>query len=394
MKKIINAVCSFIKAHMTVFICSTAAVAAIGTGVGIVACVRNSRPGNQETPRPSVQAKHEHVYTSEEIPATCGHGGYTLFSCKCGAFYKENESEAQDHEFGEWTVTIAATMEMEGEKEQRCLHCNARNTEIIPKIEEHDHIFNNKVVKATCTEKGYTAQTCTICGFQTADKETNALGHSWASWTVKKAATATTPGEKTRVCTACGKTETESIPISTTSEHKHSYTATVVEATCSSGGYTRHTCSCGHAYNTDTTPVRSHLYGNWVVTKQATENSPGTRTASCSRCGNEITETIPQLSLETVDKYENYIDPRIEVLHRSDGATGYFYNDVTLIDTRTWGDPPAIHINGAGGFHVVYLQPDGSRVERDVSPVAGYVSRLVINQDGSFITSLIGDFNN
>ena len=54
-------------------------------------------------------------------------------------------------------------------------------------------------------------------------------------------------------------------------EHEHTYTATVVAATCTEGGYTLHTCECGDSYQDNETAARGHFFA--------------TSTSICSRCG-------------------------------------------------------------------------------------------------------------
>lgn len=257
----------------------------------------------------------------------------------------------------------------------------------------HKHNYTVEIISASCENSGYTLHTCTLCGFQTSDNEVAATGHTWSSWSVTQNASANAPGEKSRTCQICGVTETEEIPKTTNPGHVHSYVSSVVQPTCISGGYTRYTCSCGKSYDSDTTPVRSHSYGNWAITTQATTSSPGSRTRSCSRCGYVLTEVIPMLSTENADKDENYIDPRIEIETLSDGAMRYYYNPVCLVDTRTWGVPPAISITAEGGFYVTYFKQDGSKVEVNLAPMEGYVRRMVIMEDGSYMLSLIGGFD-
>ena len=77
------------------------------------------------------------------------------------------------HEFGEWTITKAATCTEDGERERTC-SCGEKETEV---IKATGHSFK----EATCTEP----KTCTVCGAT----EGTALGHT------------TTTG----VCERCGK---------------------------------------------------------------------------------------------------------------------------------------------------------------------------------------------
>ena len=343
----------------------------------------------------SLSTHHEHSYLIETLTATCGHGGYTLYTCDCGDFYKTNDSEPLEHEYGDWGIIQAATVENEGQKERRCLHCNERVVEAIPKIEnhKHKHKYKDKVVKPTCTEEGYIVHTCSTCGYKETDSEIAASGHSWSSWKTTKKATTDTPGEKTRSCKTCGAVKTEVIPKLVSDEHTHSYASTVVAPTCSDKGYTRYTCSCGASYDDNEVSALGHLYGDWTVTKQPTTTSTGTRVCVCAKCGHELTEKIDKLEPEVAEKYESYVDSRVEITTLPDGALYYHYEKVTLIDTRSWGDPPSIRITSSGGFKITYFKKDGSKVEKTLKPVDGYVNRMVIFDNGSYQTNLIGDFS-
>ena len=48
-------------------------------------------------------------------------------------------------------------------------------------------------------------------------------------------------------------------------QHSHQYTAKVVKPTCTKGGYTVHTCSCGDSYTDSKTPPGEHSYGKETV---------------------------------------------------------------------------------------------------------------------------------
>lgn len=76
--------------------------------------------------------------------------------------------------------------------------------------EAHEHAYTKKVVKATCTQDGYTKYTCK-CGETYKDNETKKLGHDYSEWEIIKEATTTTKGEKKCVCERCGETKTKTI---------------------------------------------------------------------------------------------------------------------------------------------------------------------------------------
>lgn len=79
-------------------------------------------------------------------------------------------------------------------------------------IEANDHDYGNWTVteEPTCTEKGSKEKVCSSCGDKVV-KEIPASGHKFSAWTVKKAATEIAAGEKTRTCSVCGKAEKQTI---------------------------------------------------------------------------------------------------------------------------------------------------------------------------------------
>ena len=66
-------------------------------------------------------------------------------------------------------------------------------------------------------------------------------------------------------------------------EHEHDYTAVVSEPTCTEGGYTTYTCSCGDSYVADKTEALGHSYKSVVTVPTCTEG--GYTTHTCSVCG-------------------------------------------------------------------------------------------------------------
>ena len=97
-----------------------------------------------------------------------------------------------------------------------------------------------------------------------------------------------------------GKTYTKEGTVTTTGQapHTHYYTATVTAPTCTTKGYTTHTCACGNSYVDTYTDALGHAWDNGKVTKQPTETETGTKTFTCTRCGETKTETIPKLTHE------------------------------------------------------------------------------------------------
>ena len=71
-------------------------------------------------------------------------------------------------------------------------------------------------------------------------------------------------------------------------EHRHSYTATVTkQPTCTGAGEKTYTCSCGHQYK-DVISKLGHAAGSWEVKENATCKKEGTEVKKCTSCGKEM----------------------------------------------------------------------------------------------------------
>lgn len=79
--------------------------------------------------------------------------------------------------------------------------------------------------------------------------------------------------------------------------HSHSYTVSVIAPTCTAGGYTRHSCECGHQYTDEETDSLSHFWDQWTVVKEPTAEEGGLRQRKCLHCG-AIEEAIIEKAVE------------------------------------------------------------------------------------------------
>lgn len=70
--------------------------------------------------------------------------------------------------------------------------------------------------------------------------------------------------------------------------HVHSYTATVVPATCEAEGYTQYTCDCGDSYQDHITARLPHIPGAWIVDQAATCTQAGSKHTSCTECSHTL----------------------------------------------------------------------------------------------------------
>ena len=111
--------------------------------------------------------------------------------------------------------------------------------------DEHKHIYNDVITAPTCTEQGYTTHTCSDCGYSFIDSFTQPINHNYGNWVSNN------DGTHTHTClNDASHTETENC----------NYETSIVEPTCSTNGYTLHTCAdCGYTYKDNYTNNDSGL---------------------------------------------------------------------------------------------------------------------------------------
>ena len=249
---------------------------------------------------------HTHEYTETIVEPTCTEKGYTLHKCECGDEYKDNETEALGHLFGEWETITPATEDSEGLEQRVCArkNCGFKEERAIPVL-SHTHHYITTIVEPTCTERGYTKYTCEKCGNSyNADYE-KALGHNFGEWKEIKPATEEEDGLKERTCARCGETEEQAIPAKT---HEHKFVDTVIEPTCTEKGYTIHKCKCGEQYEDSYVSALDHSFTNYVSDGNATCTKDGTKTAKCDRC--DETKTIADEGSAKGHKPSDYISDK------------------------------------------------------------------------------------
>ncbi len=291
------------------------------------------------TAEPEVTTEPPHVHSWTEWStvelANCTEAGKAERSCSCGE--KETQSiEPTGHRDGEWIVDKEATATEEGSKHQVCAVCGETiKTEAIPVT---PHIPGEWIVdkEATCTEAGSKHRVCTKCG-ETSDTEViPAKGHK-AVIDPTKDATCTESGlTEGKHCSLCNAVITAQKTVAAKG-HKEVSDATK-EATCTESGLTagKHCSVCntvliaqtvipakGHSEETlhscaptctasgltegksckvchevivaqQTVSATGHTDGEWIVDKEATLTSTGSKHQLCSVCGETIkTEIIP-----------------------------------------------------------------------------------------------------
>lgn len=166
-------------------------------------CEITNANGKVETVHAKMNAKHvfgryeRSVYFDESYGATPDKHYYVCLGDGC------LEAKASNHRFGEWKLVRAATSSATGLREQTCMDCDAKNSEVIPKVEAgHTHKFDQ--VHYNTTEHWYSCK----CGvLSTAPKQ----AHLWDKTTIVTQPTEKRAGKKEISCSKCGITKTETI---------------------------------------------------------------------------------------------------------------------------------------------------------------------------------------
>ena len=207
--------------------------------------------------------EHQHYYGNDWSSNSTKHWK-VCFYCK------QAPTSVAEHSFSEWSVTKPATTTEEGSRERTCSVCEYTQKETIP---VHVHSIHDETWKYNDTEHW---QECS-CG-----EKLNVANHIYGDWKVTKEATETEVGSRERGCTVCEYVQVEIIP---EIGHEHS-----IHDETWKYDKTQHwqECSCGEKLN-----LATHTYGDWKVTKEATETEAGSRERGCAVCEYVQTEAIP-----------------------------------------------------------------------------------------------------
>lgn len=275
---------------------------------------------------------------TEVIKETCTTDGYTKHTCKvCKNSYKDSYVTKTGHDY-EYTCLNDGT-------HQGICKNNSRHT-----IREKCNI-KDIVTKPTCTTNGYTTHECSVCGYSYIDSYVPAMGHNHVytnlgngthrvtckndplevsviedhSYTVTVVnPTCEAEGYTLHECKLCGYSYKDNI-IPAKGHHyvyrpddtvTHTATCTndashiikeahdtidvVTAPTCTTEGYTTHTCKvCNFVYKDSVIPAKGHHY-TWIIDKNAEVGVAGSKHEQCTNCGDKkAAVSIPALKSNT-----------------------------------------------------------------------------------------------
>lgn len=218
--------------------------------------------------------KGEHTYESHTMAATCTSPGYTVKECSvCGDRHITDVTAALPH--GYEAHTIPASCETGGKTIHRCDGCGSSFVTDYTSPLGHSWDQGTLVTNATCTGEGVMEYRCTRCGYHRIEGS-EAAGHVPGN-----PATCTEP----QLCTRCGAVIAKALG--------HAYKSEVKAPTCTEMGYTTNTCTrCGDTSKSDYTESAGHKPSDWIIDKEPTADSEGSKHKECENCGEKL-ETQP-----------------------------------------------------------------------------------------------------
>ena len=276
-----------------------------------------------------------HKYNAVVTKPTCTEKGYTTYTCSvCGDSYVADYVDALGH-----TVVVdpAVAPDCTHTGLTEGSHCSVCNTvlkaqETVPAT---GHSYDKVVTAPTCTEKGYTTYTCSVCGDSYVADYVDALGHTVV---IDPAVapdcmhTGLTEGSHCSVCNEVLKAQ-ETVPAT-----GHSYNKVVTEPTCTEKGYTTYTCSvCGDTYVADYVDALGHSYSEaefvWTEDSSAEYGWTVTAAKTCANCSDKL---IAEVTI-TRTSYKELV------------ASAVFTDGSTASDTKIICDDITLAvINGSG----------------------------------------------
>ena len=271
-----------------------------------------------------------HTYTSGKV-AALGHtpgeavkvrqetckvpAEYATYCIRCGIELSRSEDDGvfAEHIADGGRITTQPTCTTQGVKTYYCRECFTLMKEEL--VAPTGHAYTTVVTPPTCTAEGYTTHTCEKCGHTYRSGKVAANGHIWvakehsgfSSGYGYVCSVCGALGEELGqhvhehtwvprenvgfssgygyVCSECGELGEELSPPTC----DHDYTVEVTEPTCTAGGITKYTCSCGDTYE-ETTEALGHDSGEPQLTNTPTCKECAHYKVTCTRCGFLINE--------------------------------------------------------------------------------------------------------
>lgn len=314
MKKKISRICAF-ALSAAMLLCQLPYVSAAGTDYCSV-CGKHAVKG---------QLKHS-------IAPTCGTDDFDIYDCEfvnsegveCNGTITEKVDATGVHTSDGHTVPeVPATCTETGTKAyELCTGCecylepgtsNKLDTIVIPAT---GHSYTSVVTDPTCTEKGYTTHTCSVCKDSYVDNYVDALGHDFSVTVPEKPATCKEEGHtEYRVCSRCDAVDPDHPKeVIKVKNHNLKLMDDHKAPTCTEDGYNKFKCdepTCPY-YNiiTEVIPKTGHKIVHHDAKTATCEEKGYGAYDTCTKCDYSTYDTnteVPALGHTYVSK--GYIAP-------------------------------------------------------------------------------------
>ncbi len=237
---------------------------------------------------PVDETAHTYSGWTTLITPTCEKEGLRVRVCINNYGHKQYETlDTLAHKYKtDWTITEEATCQKEGSRTNYCVSCEKDIVEVIP-VDAEAHDLTSEWVRTkdpTCTEEGTETNSCTYCGVVTRaiPKHTDTYKEYDEN---SYAANCTYEGRTYYICTRCSAVKSVAIPLD---PDNHDYVEKT-PATCSDTGLAvcRHNSSHTKELAIDS---ENHTYPDeWTYSTDCSQE--GTKTKTCTGCGNTISES-------------------------------------------------------------------------------------------------------
>ena len=314
------------------------------------------------TPTPSPECAHV-VVVDKAVAPTCttsglGNGSHCSL---CGKILTAQQvKEAYGHKE---TVDLGYAPTCTDPGLSDGAHCSicAEVTKEQTVIEAFGHTeVTDRGYAPTCTENGLTdGSHCSVCNTVFVAQTVIPASHTWGEWDITEP-TEDTDGLKTRRCSVCGDVDTEIIESlahdhakwpTVTLEAKvptctedgltegkqcskcqeilvaqktvpatgHTYTSSTVSPTCTEGGYTVHTCQCGHSYTDEPKDALGHDEVVIPAVAPTCLKDGKSEGKKCSRCGTVYVEQKTVAATGHTEIYMPAVAPTCTAAGRTEG---------------------------------------------------------------------------
>ena len=226
------------------------------------------------------EGKDYKVSYSDNVNAGTGTIKVTFMGNYTGSISKTFKiTPAHQHTFGSWRITKAPTCTTDGEQKRSCTSKDCGHYTETATIPAKGHSYKVTSEANPCTG-GKVTYTCSKCG-DSYTEDVAAQGHKYVDTVV--APTCTTGGYTLHTCSVCKKSYKDN----ETQPTGHKYITNTVEATCETDGYTEKKCSNCDYYTKTIIPKKGHTPSSeWTVIKQTTCAEAGEQVRYCTTCGN------------------------------------------------------------------------------------------------------------